>query len=144
MGYRDKWCHVGPQNQRPLVSLTRHLTENVVVHGNHPTPIPQKLLALSRHADRARRSVRQFNAKASSSRFNCIDTADCIRFSKPAALVTPPISATATHERKAVRSRIPSISISLMIDVKNIHFTNSMRRGKHIRLGDASEATNHI
>jgi hypothetical protein len=40
-----------------------------------------------------------------------MDTADCVRFRRAAARVTPPDSATVTNERRAVRSRFLGISI---------------------------------
>ncbi len=45
----------------------------------------------------------------SSSRLSCMETADCVRFSWAAALVTPPASATVTKERSAVMSRFRAI-----------------------------------
>jgi hypothetical protein len=69
----------------------------------------------------------------SSSRFSCIDTADCVRFKNPAARVTPPASATATKERREVRSRLRAISQILMGYVKTIHFCNVPEPAKRIK-----------
>jgi hypothetical protein len=52
-----------------------------------------------------------------------METADWVKWTRAAALVTLPVSATVTSERSEARSRLRAISRLLMTYASNIHFT---------------------
>ena len=79
----------------------------------------------------------------SSSRFNCMETADWVRCRRAAALVTPPASATMAKLRRAVTSRFLGISRSVMLIVKTIRLRNVTRLSICINDGDAAYVKHH-